>query len=90
MARRESKRPGTDDGPTGCDRSDGGSTDGPDTGCACRAAVIRAYDGMLGSGAPDSVALQAAIRVYRHYHPKAADDITIHTVETWVMRGPLH
>ena len=58
--------------------------------CTCREAVTRAYRGMLDCGVPDSVALDAAIRVYRYHHPEATRDHAHLTVETWVFTGRLH
>jgi|GEM_PF-1201669 hypothetical protein len=66
---------------------------GPDTPldqCRCRAAVTRAYQSMQVSGVPDSIALEAAVRVYRYHHPEASPDSAQHTVETWVLRGTIH
>src|SRR3546814_126611 len=66
---------------------------GPDTPldqCRCRAAVTRAYAGMQLSGAPDSVALEAAMRVYRYHHPEASPELMRETVETWVFCGTVH
>jgi hypothetical protein len=45
---------------------------------------------MLDGGAPDSVALEAALRVYRYHHPDAADELAQTMVETWVFRGLHH
>lgn len=58
--------------------------------CRCRAAVTRAYNGMLVGGVPNTVALEAATRVYRYHHPEADYDAAHHTVESWVFRGALH
>lgn len=58
--------------------------------CRCRAAVLRAYAGMQASGAPDCVALEAAMRVYRYHHPQASSAHVQQTVETWVVRGTIH
>lgn len=83
---------GNGSGPPDTDRTcDGGPCEGPaGAPCACRNAVNRAYDGMLESGAPASVALEAALRVYRYHHPHQADDAAQTTVETWVFRGLHH
>jgi hypothetical protein len=58
--------------------------------CVCRAAVIRAYGGMMAAGLPDSKALDAAVRVYRYHHPDEPVDRARDLVETWVFTGPLH
>ena len=58
--------------------------------CACRAAVMRAYDGMIASEAPVSVALDAARRVYRYHHPETAEEAASEIVEAWVFQGPRH
>ena len=59
-------------------------------GCFCRTAVERAYAGMVASGAPDSVAREAATRVFRYHHPNSSDSHARDTVETWLFTGPLH
>ena len=59
-------------------------------GCRCRVAVERAFAGMLVGGAPHSVALEAAARVYRYHHPDRSDGHASETVETWLFTGPLH
>jgi len=58
--------------------------------CPCHAAVVRAHAGMIASGAPDSVALEAAVRVYRYHHPEVAPGRAHDQVERWVFTGPLH
>lgn len=66
---------------------------GPQSGsarCPCHEAVTRAYRGMLESGVPVSVAMEAAVRVYRYHHPEVTRDHAHLTVETWVYTGPLH
>ena len=57
--------------------------------CKCRGAVEQAYRGLLAVGEPENIALMAAKRVYKHYHPKdtAAERDII--VERWVA-GAIH
>ena len=50
----------------------------------------RAYSGMIASGAPDSVAMEAAERVFRYHHPESSERHARDTVETWLFSGPLH
>ncbi len=59
-------------------------------GCECRVAVHRAYHGMLASGAPPTVALNVAIRVYCYHHPEYTPAEAQGTVEAWMLRGVLH
>ena len=59
-------------------------------GCFCRAAVERAYAGMIASGAPNCVAMEAATRVFRYHHPESSSRHAQDTVETWLFTGPLH
>ena len=59
-------------------------------GCRCRLAVERAYAGMIASGCPRSVALEAAARVYRYHHPDSGERHARDTVESWLFTGPLH
>jgi hypothetical protein len=72
----------------------GGEDCGPDAGeeaiCVCRDAVRRCYAGMTRSGAPDKVAMEAAVRVYRHHHPEAPTHLSRETVEVWVYAGSRH
>ena len=58
--------------------------------CRCRVAVERAFAGMVAGGAPDSVAMEAAARVFRYHHPEASERHAWDTVETWLFTGPLH
>ena len=58
--------------------------------CRCRGAVERAYAGMIAGGAPDSVAMEAAERVFRYHHPESSERHARDTVETWLFSGPLH
>jgi len=58
--------------------------------CRCRAAVERAFSGMIAGGAPDSIAMEAAARVFRYHHPESSERHAWDTVETWLFNGPLH
>lgn len=58
--------------------------------CHCQKAVQRAFVGMLASGAPRSVALEAATRVFLYHHPDVPAAEAHGTVEHWVFTGPLH
>lgn len=60
---------------------------GPD--CRCRSAVLRAFSGMISSGASPDDALAVALRVFHHHHPEietGADAL----VERWVSVESLH
>lgn len=59
-------------------------------GCACRAAVTRAYRSLASDQVPNRVALQAAVRVYRHHHPEVPLSRATETVECWVFDGLLN
>ena len=67
-----------------------GPDDESDAACSCRVAVMRAYTSMLTSGAPRTVALDAAVRVYCYHHPDDPADQASHTVEHWVYAGHLN
>lgn len=60
--------------------------------CVCKPAVFNAYEGMLESGASSKKALEAALKVYRFYHPKDAKEASRLTVEQWLVAqsGCLH
>jgi hypothetical protein len=58
--------------------------------CHCHRAVMRAYAEMIAVGAPRTVALEAAVRVFRYHHPEVASFRAHDKVETWVHTGPLH
>jgi hypothetical protein len=45
---------------------------------------------MVARGAPGSVALEAAIRVFVYHHPEVPAFRAHDTVETWVYTGPLN
>ena len=61
-----------------------------DEDCTCRAAVSRAYGGMVAAGLPEGKALDAAVRVYRYQHPEQPADRVRLLVESWVFTGPVH
>lgn len=50
----------------------------------CRAAVKRAYSGMLAVGSTETRAFEAALRVLRHHHPELAMKEAAATVEYWM------
>lgn len=58
--------------------------------CVCQKAVTRAYAELVARGAPRSVALEAAIRVFVYHHPEVPSFRAHDTVETWVYTGPLN
>ncbi len=58
--------------------------------CKCRMAVLNAYHGLMRHD-PESVAIEAACRVYKFHHPEDGADLTRATVERWVHAGrPVH
>jgi hypothetical protein len=71
------------------EKEDCGPGSSPTT-CRCRAAVERAFSGMIAGGAPDSVAMEAAARVFHYHHPECSQRHAWDTVETWLFNGPLH
>lgn len=58
--------------------------------CRCQQAVTRAYSELVARGAPRSVAMDAAIRVFVYHHPEVPAFRAHDTVETWVFSGPLN
>ena len=60
---------------------------GPD--CACRAAVTRAFEGMMQSGVPYEGALTVALRVFHHHHPELQSGSRA-LVERWISSESLH
>ncbi len=58
--------------------------------CKCKAAVLRTYRGLVSNNRPEKFALQAAIRIYRHHHPKDTKEDSRLTVERWVYAGRHH
>lgn len=58
--------------------------------CKCRRAVMNAYNTLVKDD-PESVAMDAAYRVYRYHHPEDAPSLAKLTVERWVHADrPLH
>lgn len=58
--------------------------------CRCRSAVERCYRGLCGGGQPENHAFEAALTVYRWYHPEVPLLEAEATVRTWVIGGALH
>ncbi len=58
--------------------------------CKCYKAVMRAYDGLVYAGEPESVALDAARIVYGYHHPEDSLALQTLTVERWVNETSLH
>jgi len=58
--------------------------------CNCRAAVTRAYRTLCASGEAESIAFEAAIKVYRFHHPETAPGMAAGLVERWVACGTVH
>lgn len=58
--------------------------------CKCQGAVLRAYEGLVGAGEPESNALEAATIVYRYHHPEDSVANAVLTVERWVYAGNFH
>lgn len=58
-------------------------------GCpgGCRAAVLRCYRSMIGSGEPEKHAFEAALDVYRWHHPETACDRAQAIVSGWLVGG---
>ncbi|MBW8724109.1 MAG: hypothetical protein JF625_02970 [Inquilinus limosus] len=52
--------------------------------------MTRAYSELVARGAPRSVAMDAAIRVFVYHHPEVPAFRAHDTVETWVFSGPLN
>ena len=57
--------------------------------CKCYGAVMRAYKCMK-SDEPETVALEAAVRVYRHHHPEDSKHDARLTVQSWVHAEHVH
>ena len=53
----------------------------------CRPAVQRAYRELRDHGQPETVCLEAAVRVYRWHHPEADAALAGHLVSSWVFEG---
>jgi hypothetical protein len=73
--------------PAACGQLGASSLGGPD--CLCRAAVMRAYNGMTTSGAPYDSALSAASRVFRHHHPEFQSGVR-ELIEQWISPESIH
>lgn len=58
--------------------------------CRCRDAVTRAYRTLCAAGEPESVAFEAAMRVYRFHHPEMAPGAAAGLVERWIAAGTVH
>lgn len=56
--------------------------------CKCYGAVMRTFQGL--SDEPQQIAMEAAIRVYRHHHPEDSKENANLTVERWVSAGNMH
>ena len=64
-----------------------GPLGGPD--CACRAAVMRAFEGMTRSGASYDSALSAASKVFHYHHPEL--DVGVRElIEQWISPESVH
>lgn len=61
-----------------------------DLPCTCREAVTRAYRSLRASGMSETVAFEAAIRIFRFHHPEAAPGEAAGLVEDWVAYGTVH
>jgi hypothetical protein len=57
--------------------------------CACRAAVVKAFNGMTRSGAPYDEALEAATRVFLYHHPELGWGAR-ELIERWISPESLH
>lgn len=69
------------------ERLDCGVPGDPD--CACRTAVVRAFDGMMRSGASYDSALAVAHRVFLHHHPERGAGAEA-MIERWISPESLH
>jgi len=58
--------------------------------CKCYGAVMRTYSGLVGTGNPPSVALDAAKIVYGYHHPEDTKANQNLTVERWINAHHLH
>jgi len=77
------KRAGSAKGATGCQPE---ST----APCRCQSAVKRCYQGLCSGGQPEKHAFEAALTVYRWYHPEVPLTQAEATVRSWVCGGALH
>jgi hypothetical protein len=69
-----------------------GSGDGARAGDGdcCRPAVTRAYREMRASGAPEPYCVDAAMAVYRWYHPESTEPDAASVVSFWVSGAARH
>ncbi len=58
--------------------------------CKCHGAVMRAYEGLVKAGQPESTALEAAKIVYGFHHPEDSKADQRLTVERWINEEKLH
>lgn len=58
--------------------------------CKCRGIVLKAYNGMLDTGAPKRTAMDVASKVYIYHHPEDAGPRARLIVERWVHAGNMH
>lgn len=56
--------------------------------CKCYKAVMRTYSDMRD--VPHTVAMEAALRVYRYHHPEDTKADASLTVEKWISHGHIH
>lgn len=61
-----------------------------ETRCVCKEAAMQAYRGLLAAGVAESIAMQAATRVYAYHHPEDPKHVASLTVERWAHAGNLH
>ena len=54
-------------------------------GDCCIGAVRRSYEEMCASGAPESVAFEAACAVFRWHHPEVVAEDALMLVRGWVV-----
>ncbi|HEV7368493.1 hypothetical protein [Arenibaculum sp.] len=59
-------------------------------GDCCRPVVQRAYNELRRFGQPERYAFEAAVTVYRYYHPAAAMPDAETVVSRWVWDGVRH
>lgn len=69
--------------------SGSGEVKGGDGDC-CRPAVTRAYREMRASGAPEPYCVDAAMAVYRWYHPESTEPDAVGIVSFWISGAARH
>jgi hypothetical protein len=67
-----------------------GTSLNPEGLCRCRSAVLRAYQGMIAGGEPETVAREAAAIVFRWYQPTVEHSKGDRMVASWIEVGLLH